>query len=313
MRVIIILISLFFNLIPSLSLAEERYTVGRRSCDFQAAEEYYHNHHESEAMYAIGLYGVCLVLKGLATNDPEVKGQGLLILFQHTEPDGFNDVEAMFFLAEYLKTNGKFDGTTDEGNIDMAIRAYYKTLSFIHRDDTYPIKYLTSEQEDQMEIFSFYMIPELYSYRYEYGWIGSHNIYLNDSPSYTGNKADLNFYLAYNRDHDEIDLAYSDLSVIKDSLNQMISSSEACLNLPYKPLYHRRDIYDSYRKSCEILNVLGRDLLALEQKRQNALYNESCKRDILQCDEYMEVYHQMDDVIQDTIRQLRAIPNPWRS
>ena len=312
MRLIILISLFFFNLTPTLSLAGESYTVGRRVCeDFQSAEDWYHNHPKDMSLYAIGLYGVCLVLKGIATNDPVMESQGLIILDRHNdETDGFNDVAAMFFVAEHLKTNGKFDGTTDEGNIDMAIRAYYKTLLFINVDREYPAKHWTSEQEDQMEIFSFYMIPELYSYRYEYGWIGSHNRYLNESTSYTGDKRDLNFYLAQHRDPAILDPNYSDLPVIIDSLNQMISSSEACLNLPFKS-YHRRNVYDSYRKSCKILNTLGRDLLSLEQKRQDFLYDKSCAEDVLLCNEYMEVYNQMDLRLQDAIKQLENQPSPW--
>ena len=307
-----LLISLFFYLSPSLSLAGESYTVGRQPCEnFQRAEEWYHNHHEHEAYSAITLYGICLTLKGIATNNEGVRNQGLIILDRHNdETDGFNDVNAMFFVAEYLQTNGKFDGTTDEGNIDMAIRAYYRTLLFINVAREYPADYWTSEAEDQMEIVSYQKIPMLYAYKINFGRIGSHNRYLNESPSYTGDKRDLNFYLAQHRDPAILDPNYSDLPVIIDSLNQMISSSETCLNLPFKS-YHRREIYNFYQKKCKIFNHLGHALLPLEQSRQEVLYNESCAEDVLQCDEYMEVYNQMDDVVQDTITQLKSIPNPW--
>ena len=310
MRIVILISLFFFNLSPTLSLAAENYTVGRQSCDFQAAEDWYQDHPTDMALYAIGLYGSCLVIKGIATNDPAMRNQGLGILERHTGNSGFNDVDAMYFLAEYFKTNGKFDGTTDEDNIDMAIRAYDRTLLFIQVDPEYPSKYWTSEQEDQMEIFSFYMIPELYSYRYEYGWIGSHNRYLNESPSYTGDKRDLNLYLDHSRDPTALDHPYSELPVIKDSINQMISSADACINLPFK-YYHRQEIYNYYQKRCNILRLAGLALLPLEIDRQGFLFYESCKKDVLQCEGYMEVYNEMDSLLQEAIKQLANQPNPW--
>ena len=309
---VIFLITLFFNLSPSLSLAAENYTVGRRSCDFQKAEEWYHNHPKENAMYAISLYGICLVLKGIATNDPAMESQGLIILDRHNdETDGFNDVYAMFFVAEYFRSGGTFTPKIDEGNIDMAIRAFERTLLFINVDREYPSKHRTSEEEDQMEIKAYSNIPKLYGFRFNFGRIGSHNRYLNDSPSYTGDKNKLNFYLTQHRDPTILDPNYSDLPVIIDSLHQVISSAEACLNLPYK-YYHRRDIYDFYQKRCAIFKETAETLLPLEHRRQDALYNKSCARDVLQCNEYIEVYSQIENVTQDTITQLKAIPNPWR-
>ena len=308
-----LLIALFFSLTPTLSLAEEIYKVGRRICDnFKRAEEWYHNHHESEAYTAIGMYGQCLVLKGIVTNDEAMKGQGLIILDRHTGDYGFNDVPSMFFLAEYRKTGGTFAPKTDEAAIDRAIRAYEKTLLFINIDSTYPNRYLASESILQMEIVSYERIPKLYGFKIKFGLTGSHNRYLNDSPSYTGDKSKLNFYLAQHRDPAILDPNYSDLPVIIDSINQMISSSEACLNLRYKALYHRQEIYNYYQKRCNIFKLSGQALLPLEHSRQDYLYNKSCAKDVLKCSEYMEVYNQMGNVIQDTIKQLKAIPNPWR-
>ena len=308
---VIFLISLFFNLSPSLSLAAENYTVGRQSCDFQRAEEWYHNHPKENAMYAIGLYGECLVLKGIATNDEAVKSQGLIILDRHNNStDGFNDVAAMFFVAEYIKTGGAFTTKTDRGAIDMAIRAFERTLLFINSDREYPSKHRTSEEEDQIEIVSYEQIATLYNYRFKYGRIGSHNRYLNDSPSYTGDKNKLNFYLTQHRDPAILDPNYSDLPVIIDSLHQMISSSEACLNLPFK-YYHRRSVYDAYQKRCAIFKETAETLLPLEHRRQDALYNKSCAEDVLLCEEYMSIHEEIGNIRKAMVKKLKSIPNPW--
>ena len=264
MRLSLLFILFLIILRPYLSLAVEDYTVGRRSCgNFQRAEHDYlnHNYPKEEAMYAIAWYGKCLVLKGIVTNDEAMESQGLIILDRHTGDYGFNDVDAMFFLAEYRKTGGAFNTKTDIGSIDRAIRAYERTLLFINIDSTYPDKYLASEPLLQMEIVSYEKIATLYNYRFKYGRIGSHNRYLNDSPSYTGDKNKLNFYLAQHRDPAILDPNYSDLEVIIDSLHQMISSSEACLNLRYKALYHRKSVYDAYQKRCAIFKDTAEVLL----------------------------------------------------
>ena len=310
-------IALLFSLIPTLSLAEERYTVGRQSCDFEFAENRYNNY-DREGAYAhiIGqlttsLYGSCLVLKGIETHDDASKRQGLALLDWLTdEHSGMNSVSAMFFKAQYIETGGAFNYDVDEGNIDRAIRAYTRVLFFIKLDKGYPSKYSESERRDQMEIVSINMIPSLYHIKFEYGWIGSHNRYLQQSPSYKGDKASLKLYLEPNTDPAVQDPAYSDLRVITDSLSQMISSAQACIALPYKH-YHRKNIYDDYRRQCEIFNRLGKTLLALEEKRQEFLINKPCSKDVLQCEGYMAVHKEIDKVLKEMTEKLYETPNPW--
>ena len=320
MRLIFLsLFTLFYSLIPALSLATE-YTVGKSTCeDFEYVENWYNNYDREgnyahiEGKNATGLYGICLVLKGIASKDESTKQQGLNLLYRQTDKhSGINSVSAMFFLAQYIETGGAFNYEVDERNIDMAIRAYRRVLLFISIDKDYPWGgYSEDEKQDQIEIVSINMIPSLYHIKFEYGWIGSHNRYLQQSPSYEGDKASLKLYLEPNTDHAVLDPAYSDLNVITDSLHQMISSSQACIDLPYKSHYHRQDIYHFYQQRCRIFNRLGHALLPLEEKRQETLLDKSCSEDVLACDKYMDVYQQINSIIKDTKDELKTIPNPW--
>ena len=321
---LILLFTLLYSLIPTLSLGEEKhtvgteYTVGKQSCeDFEYAENWYNNYDRNGAYahiigkHATGLYGTCLVLKGIATNDDATKRQGLALLDWLTdEHSGMNSVTDMFFLAKYRSSGGRFTKKTEVRNIDMAIRAFIRVLFFIKLDKDYPGGDSESEKLDQMEIVSHAKIPTLYGIKLKYGLKGSHNRYLKQSPSYEGDKAKLKLYLEPNTDPAVMDPAYSDLGVITDSFNQMISSSQACLDLPYKH-YHRKDIYNYYQQRCRILNSSGYALLPLEEKRQEALIDKTCSQDVLTCDKYMDVYNEMDNLVKDTIEKLRAVPNPW--
>ena len=290
-------IAMFYSLIPTLGLATE-YTVGEKSCeDFEYAENWYHNYLKEggyahiEGKYATELYGICLVLKGIVTQDDATKRQGLALFDWLTDQhSGINDVSAMFFLAEYHESGGRFNGNIEVKNIDIALWGYSRILSFtqINIDEDYPWGgYSEAEREEQaqIEIVSHAKIPLLYGYRVFYYYL-----------EWITNRA----YLEWSTNR-----AY--LEWITNELYQMISSSYACIDLPYK-YYYERDIYNYYQQGCRIFNILGKDLWPLETKRQEALIDKTCSKDVLTCGKYMDVYKQINSIIEDTISELKAIP-----
>ena len=297
-RLILLKISLIFGLTPTLSLAENNlvtYTAEEYSCTTDYGENSQELRLELERVKDVPFMtynlATCLIIKGLVTNNESLKYIGLSSL------KDMNYAPAMFFLAQYFESN--LPNNLTEDSIDESIGAYKKTLTQIDLIDLGYGNYYEGKTEPQREIRSYESISYLYSYKTHIGIIGSHNRYLNDSPTLTNNMD------SHNRHHPEPPSSYSDFRVIINGLRNIISSSEDCLNLQYDEQNHQHELYNSIQKRCTIFKDIAEILLPLERKRQAILLtDESCAKDVLQCDEYMNIYNEMESVFQTMLQEL---------
>ena len=257
--------------------AEEIFTRGLKSCDFSVAENYYQQ--DPNDLSNQVLYAVCLVIKG-----DDAKGVPML----YHLADQKSSVKANFFLAEYLKTDGRFNGILTTKTLDEAINYYYRTLAIIDLIPTYPEPdYFFQEKNYQMHLRSAFTVPNLYLTKYHWGANGDYWAHKLQDPGYEGDR-NKNTYPKYNR-------------FMRDSLNQGLRQAQNCRDLPRKR-YHNPDHYKANTETCTLLVDLIKTLIPLEEQRQQILLDCRDENGIMQmgkenCPKYYETHTEIHDLM----------------
>ena len=263
------MIKVFSILFFSFSALAETYHRGNQSCDFSIAKDYYKQ--DSENLRHQTLYASCLIIKG-------EDAQGLSMLYPLA--DFKSQVNASFFLAEYLSTEGKFTAHVSNKDINEAIKYYFHTLALIALIPTYPEPdYWADEKHYQMELNSVFRVSELYLWKYKLGAIGDY--YTRSSYEEERNK--------------ETYPQYNDL--MKDSLDKALQHSTECANMPQKRHFNP-DRYEATIKYCLLLKELILNLIPLEEERQEILLQPNCKKlNESDCLEYYETHSEIHNLM----------------
>ena len=257
----------------SFSALAETYHRGNQSCNFSKAKEYYKQ--DSENLRYQTLYGICLVIKG-------EDAQGLSMLYPLA--DFKSRVDASFFLAEYLSTEGKFTSHFSKKDINEALNYYFHTLALIALIPTYPEpEYWAYEKNYQMELNSIFRVSELYLWKYKLGAIGNYREHLFQTASYQGDRSK------------ETYPKYNDL--MKDSLDKALQHSTECVSMPQKSHFNP-DRYKETIQSCLLLKELILNLIPLEEERQEILLQPNCKPlNKSDCLEYYETHSEIHNLM----------------
>ena len=266
-----------------ISMSDSYYRGTYRCESFQNTEDLYRS--DPNSIYLRIEYAGCLLVRG---DDTEALSILHDIAYQH------NSVKVAHVIAEYIETGGIFDRTTvDDDNIDEAIEAYRKVLSFIDLNPEYPEnEYMNDEEQKLIDLISHYSIPKLYFHRYLKGAQGTDSFHLLRSPSYAGD-GDLNTYPAY-------------APYTMESLNNMLRFSNICTSLPFKG-FHEKGGYDRHMNACRALKEASIELLPLEEERLVLLGTESCTSDITKCVDHRRIEGQMVIIIKDLITKINEI------
>ena len=255
----------------------ETYKRGAKSCDFSVAENYYREDPE-DLSYQV-LYAICLIIKGDDST-------GLPMLYYLA--DQTDSVRANFFLADYLRTDGRFANPTTEKTIDEAINYYYRTQAIISLIPTYPEPdYFFQEKNRQMHLTASYSVPRLYLARYKLGAIGDYGIHLLQWPDYDGDRKDT--FPKYN-------------GFMRDSLNQGLRTARECRDLPQR-YYHNPTHYTANIEACALMVDLFQALIPLEEQRQEILLGCRDENDIVQmgrenCLPYYETHTEIHNLME---------------
>ena len=284
LRVLAVFFVLSFVLSLPLSFANY-YKRGDYICDdFEKGEEEYKK--DPGSFISESGYALCLLIRG----DDDVRANIILesLAYKH------NDVIAAFTLADYTATGGTLDTTKyDVNNYDEALRAYGRVLLLIDRHANYPHpSFVASEWAGQRELEAYRSWVLIQYLRFNYGALGLYNWHLLQSPSYKGDK-NLNSWPKYN--------PYS-----IDSLKQTIEMAERCLSLPQKRHFQPR-YYQQVTSFCRLIKNTAQTLLPMERERLNLLNRDSCKKDLLKCQDYLKVDNEMTAIIQETRKERFAI------
>ena len=274
---------LFLLVFSPLSLANI-YTRGNHTCEnFNAMESLYKR--EPENIASKTGYAECLILKG-----EDERG---LYMLNHILDQDPNQVYVAYILAIYIKTGGEFTGL-DKEKLDEAISAYQRVLFLIDLSPSYPNNgNEISESVYQTELQSNYMASLLYLKRFQFGFAGTVNKYLASSPSYEGDKSELNFYPKYSPH-------------TMDSLHKLKRQALMCVSLPEK-WYFKNEEYKMTTAACRILKEMAEALLPLEEKRLTYLSKESCHKDLPKCSEYDKVADELVRVFRQRNSEINEI------
>ena len=262
---------LFLSFTFSFPCFAETYQRGNQSCDIEKAEEYYEQ--DSQDLDNQTLYAICLIIKG-----EDAKGLAML----YPLADFQSRVDASFFLAEYLSTDGTFSSKVAEENLNEAINYYFHTLALIALIPTYPEpEYWAYEKNYQMHLNSAFRVAELHLWKYKLGAIGDYN-----TRSAYEDDRNRNTYPQYNR-------------LMKDSLNKSFQQAQECANLP-EIYYFNPTRYKETTKSCTLLKNLVSTLMPLEEKRQEILLQSHCKALTEDnCPKYYETHSKIHNLMVD--------------
>ena len=271
------------------------YSRGNWSCrDFRDAEQDYQS--DPENIYRQMGYAGCLITRG--QGDDDTQGMAILhgIVDHNTDPAR---VGAAWQIANYLSSGGTFEDKIDENNINAAIEAYGRVVFFIRLDPDYPDGNSIYEEEAQIELKSHYRLPLLYFYKFNYGLVGTHNMYKSKSPSYNGD-GNLNTYLEYD-------------PYTIDSIEKTIKFADQCLALPRKRHFIDR-VYEKIMVKCRVFKNAALALLPLERERLVLLDTYSCSDDLIQCDAYNDILtNKINPVIIQADSDIAAIIEKYAS
>ncbi len=253
-------------------------------------EQAYHAHPEHNATSMN--YAHCLIFNG----DKEKA----LVFIQDLDNRGY--IPGAFYMAKHIQTGGTFE-TRDYDRLNETIVAYLRVISLIERAYDYPQfngqnfdgALLWYEQTDSMELSSYYNVSVSYFNKFTKGANGAHNLYLMQSPNYSGGR-DLNTYPTYN--------LYTE-----DSLEKTIEHANRCLSLPMKD-YFIEEVYRFYQSACQVLKDSAQALLPLEGERLSFLNKRSCQGDLTNCEEYNDLLQgEMVPIVNRTLNKLDVIFN----
>ena len=190
------------------------------------------------------------------------------------------------FLADYLKTDGRFESPLTHITIDEAIKYFMRTQALIKLMPHYPPElYVSIERFSQIELNSIYRLPYLYFLKYNIGILGDYHEHLLQSPSYEGER-DVETYPKYN-------------TYMLDSLNNVIRYAGECAGLAQKAHFNVA-LYKAVVQLCPIMKNKAELLIPLEEKRQEISRQSHCQ-DLNEnnCPEYYEAHEEIYDVMND--------------
>ena len=266
------LILLLFVVLPCSAWAEKKYKRGNHSCS-DLSEEYYRQ--DPDDLYRRYMYASCLVIKGQ-------DNQGLPELY--TLADHHDSIQASYFLADYLGSDGQLNTYLTETNIEEALKYFFRTLALIDLSPYYPgEEYSIYELNFQAELGSTYYIPLLYVQKYMVG-------IMNDSCK----RAIAHGYKEECPTHHGYD------TTTMDSLKKAIQYARECASLP-KKRYFKEDYYQAIMKSCPNLEELASDLIPLEEKRQQLHLRADCQ-DLINCEDYMDNYGNISRMKKESVK-----------
>ncbi len=258
---------MFFKLLTLMMMIFTLNAYANPSCS--VVEQAYHAHPEHNATSMN--YAHCLIFNG----DKEKA----LAFIQQLDRQGY--IPGVFYMAKYIQHQWNY-GTRDYDRLDEIIMAYLRAISLIEGTFDYPRfngqnfdgALLWYEQTDSMELNSHYQVPMTYFHKFTQGAIGIYNLYLMQSPNYSGGR-DLNTYPTYN--------LYTE-----DSLEKTIEHANRCLSLPMK-IYFIEEVYRFYQSACQVLKDSAQALLPLEGERLSLLNKRSCRSALPNCQEYNDL------------------------
>ena len=262
------------------------YKRGNQACSRDFEERYKPDSEDLGDQY---VYAACTVVKG-----EDSKGLPLLYLLA----DHKNMVTSSFFLADYLKTDGRFTNFITEMKIDEAIHYHLRTQALIDLIPTYPEPdYWAYEGHEQMELHSRYSVPILYLWKYSLGAFGDYYEHLFQSPSYQGDRS-RETYPKYN-------------TLMRDSLNKLLRYAGECANLPQKRHFNSTR-YKVVKQSCRLLEELALTLIPMEEERQSILLQPRCKdlNNETSCPEYDKIHDEIDALVENYNEKIDKIAKP---
>ena len=280
----VVLLFVFFS--SSLSFATS-YSQGNEICgDFEGAKANYEM--DTENITYQYIYAYCLILKG-------EDNKGLILM--HPLAGYYNHIPSAFFIARYIKSGGRIDQIgliMDRYNIEKAIQAYFRVLFLIDLGPNYPHdpNHRRYEADMQVELNSTYSVPFLYLRKFWGGIAGLHSEHLLISPSYEGDKKDLNTYPEY-----------SPYTI--DSLNNVIEFAGRCINLPNQP-HFKSEYYKLYQEACQVLKDTAATLLPMEMEKLTLLASD-CGKDLPKCLEYKKLVDREVSLLKQNEVELRKI------
>ncbi len=252
------------------------------------------------------LHAICAVIAG---NDSNGVPQLYILADHHSR------VDASFFLAEYLTTDGRFDhiatSNLTETRIADAINYHFRAQAIMSLIPSYPDPgpdtfatpdYSIFERPHQMELKSRYRAPRLYLHKYQLGFTGHYHARLLQSSSYGGDR-NLKTYGEYAG-------SWGSDNLTLDSLEHLKRHASQCENLPEKR--HFNPVwYNSVTNACGLLHRLSDHLYQLEQKRSYIAVQKNCE-DLSEanCPEYFEVHRAIDEAIAAYVKQEQRIFAP---
>lgn len=265
-------------------LGDETYKRGVQSCDLSIAEKYYRE--DPEDLSNQVLYAICLVIAG---RDSE----GVSRLYHLA--DYRSSVQANFFLADYLETDGRFLNPTTTENLDGAIKYYLRTLAIIDLIPTYPeLDDFFQEKNYQMHLKSLYRVPYLYLVKYKLGALGDYCTHAIASG--TKKPENCGTYPKYN-------------TFMRDSLNKVVEFAGDCAGMRQRRYFNQRE-YKATTEACGLMLELAKTLIPLEAKRQEILLQSNCENlNKTDCPEYYETHseiHRLREDYHKTASKIRA-------
>ncbi len=246
---------LLLAVLPGSAWAE-LYERGDRGCTDSSEAEY---RRDPDAIYNRSAYAICLVIQGK-------DNEGLPELY--TLADDHNYIPASYSIANYLRTDGNFDSSMTNTNIDEALKYFFRTLALIDLVPNYPREdFNIYESVFQAELGSWIDLPLLYLEKYKRG---VDTEYCKRAIAHGYKDTCLIF-----QDYD---------STTIDSLKKMRQYAGECAGLPPKR-HFKHDYYQAVIGVCSLLEELASNVIPLDEKRLQVILRPDCQNP-LDCEDY---------------------------
>ena len=243
-------------------------------------------------------YGQCLIVVGR-------DGEGLRIWDAIMRTASSREkIPTAFLYAEYIETNGTFNGL-DDRYLTKAAEAYevvVANINFVNSPEApnntlYPHggnwEY---ERAFEIELTSRYTIPYLYIVRFGKGVTGHHRELKFSLVNYTGDR-DLETYYDYHKNGTTL-----------ISLEKASETAKKCTTaLKTRKRHFFEETYNNVKEICRIIKTAADQLYPLEEQRLNATDNGHCRRDVLNCEEYQSAYRQMASLFKSMNAELKEV------
>ena len=270
------------------------YKKGSYTCDLEESRKDYKEHYDgtSYEIFWKYRYAVCLSISGN-------ENQGLPMLYHMADHESI--AHANYFIARYLSTDGKLDGSTTEKNIDEALKYYFRSLAIM--DLTYPdtreiCNSCTLMDFDDMEIHSFLEIVDLYLQKFSLGHGTMYMEHQYQLPSYEGEREPLNTkYKGFAR----------------DSLSKVVEYAGKCATFPNRQRTSE-DYYQIAIKVCSLWEEAAKAMIPLEEELQQGLLNcEGKELDETNCPEYRYPDDELHEIQDNTKKAIDGIWQTYRN